>query len=71
MGREISMRQIKEQQKFPGKELNEMEAIKIPGTEFKSMVIRILKGLGGRMNDLGEELNKEPFVSRPPTCHPD
>ena len=39
------MPQMKEQEKSPEKELNEMEANKLPDTEFKTMVIRMLKEL--------------------------
>ena len=42
------MPQMKEQEKSPEKELNEMEANKLPDTEFKTMVIRMLKELMGR-----------------------
>ena len=40
------MPQIKEQQKCPQKELNQIEAIKIPNTEFKTMVIGCSRTLG-------------------------
>ena len=47
---------MKKQKKSPEKELNEMEAIKIPDAEFKTMVMRILKDLRVRMDDLSENL---------------
>ena len=37
--------QRKKQEKSPEKELNEMKASKLPDTEFKAMVIRMLKEL--------------------------
>ena len=37
----------------------EMEASKILDTEFKTMVMRMLKDLRGRMDSLNENLNKE------------
>ena len=43
----------------PEKELNKMEATKIPDAEFKTMVIRMLKELRKRMDDLIENLNQE------------
>ena len=46
------MPQIKEQEKSPEKELNEMEVIKLPHRQFKTMVIRML-------NKLSENFNKE------------
>ena len=36
-----------------------MKATKIPDTEFKTVVIRLLKDLRGRMDDLRENLNKD------------
>ena len=39
------------------KELNEMEASKLPDTEFKTMVIMILKGLTD-YKELSENYNK-------------
>ena len=52
------MPQMKEQEKSPEKELNEMEATEIPDVEFKTMVIRMLKNLKGRMDDLSENLKR-------------
>ena len=49
----------KKQEKSPEKELNEMEATKIPVAEFKTMVIRMLKDLRTRMDGLSEHLNNE------------
>ena len=53
------MSQMKEHKKSPEKELNEMEATKIPGEDFKTRVIQMLKDLRGRMDDLSENINKE------------
>ena len=44
MRRQRNRSQMKEQEKSP-EELNEMEASKLPDTEFKTMVIRMLKEL--------------------------
>ena len=46
------MSQMKEQKKSPEKELNEMETSNLPGTEFKTLVVRLLK-------ELSENFNKE------------
>lgn len=46
MERPRKIHQMKEQEKCPEKELNEVEATKIPDTEFKTMVIRMLRILG-------------------------
>ena len=56
-----SMSQVKEQQKFPEKELkdiDEMEATQKPGTESKIMIRRALQDLKGRMDDLSENLKR-------------
>ena len=45
MRRQRNRFQIKEHEKSPEKELNEMEASKLPDTGFKTMVIRMLKEL--------------------------
>ena len=50
---------MKKQEKYPEKELNEMEATKIPDIELKLMVIRMLQDIRRRMDDLSENLNKE------------
>ena len=50
---------MKEQEESSEKELNEMEATKIPNSEFKTIVIRMLKKLRGKMGDLSEKLKKE------------
>ena len=36
-----------------------MEATKIPNVQFKRMVIRMLRDLRGRMDDLSNNLNQE------------
>ena len=42
---------MKEQKKSPGRELNEMEANKLPDTVFKTMVIKILKEISENFNN--------------------
>ena len=53
------MPKMKEQEKFSEKELNEMEATKMPDAECKTMVIMMLKDLRGGMDKLSENLNKD------------
>ena len=53
------MSQIKEQEKTPEKELNDIEARNLPDTEFKTLVTRMLKELRGRIDKLSENFNKE------------
>ena len=58
MGRQRKMFQTK-QEKYSKKELkgiNEMEVTKIPGEDFKTRVIQMLKDLRGRMDDLNKEI---------------
>ena len=49
----------KKLQKSSEKELDEMESTKIPDAEFKTVVIKMLKDIRGRMDDFTENLNKE------------
>ena len=57
MRRPRNMSQMKEK-KSPEKLLNEMKISNLPDTEFKTMVIRMLKGLRGRMDELSENLKR-------------
>lgn len=41
------------------KELNEIEATKIPHAEFKTIVVILLKGLRRKIDDCSESLNKK------------
>ena len=50
--RQKNWSQIKEGDKSPEKELNEIEASKLPDTEFKTMVIRMLKELSENFNQV-------------------
>ena len=52
--RQRNMAQMKEQIKTPEKELNKMEASNLPDAEFKTLVIRMLNELKGRVDELGE-----------------
>ena len=52
------MPQIQKQEKSPEKNLNAMEATKLPDAEFKTMVIKILMELRERMEESSENLNK-------------
>ena len=49
---------MEEQETSPEKELNETETTKIPDTELKKMIKRILKDFRGRM-DMSENLKRE------------
>ena len=50
------MDQVKEQNKTPGKELNETEIANLADTEFKTLVIRILKEVIEYGNNIKEEM---------------
>ena len=53
------MSQTKEQNKAPEKELNKMETSNLPNAGFKTLLIRILNELKGRVDELSENFNKE------------
>ena len=57
MRRQGNMTQLKEQIKTPEKELNKMDRSKLLDTEFKTLVIRMLKELRGRGDELREKFN--------------
>ena len=50
MQKQRNKSQMKKQEKCPEKELNEMEASKLPGTEFKTVVLRMFKELSDNFN---------------------
>ena len=50
------MAQIKEQNKTPKKELNEMEVTNLSDAEFKTLVIRMLKQLTEDSKNIREEI---------------
>ena len=52
MRRQRNMAQVKEQNKTPEKELNKLEISNITDTEFKTLVIRMLKELMGYFNSI-------------------
>ena len=51
-----NMTQVKEQNKTPEKELNKMEITNLSDTEFKTMVIRMLKEISVYSNNIKEEM---------------
>ena len=52
MRRQRNIAQVKEQNKTPGKELNEMEISNLSKAELKTLVIRKLKELIGYFNSI-------------------
>ena len=54
MRRQRNMSQMKEQYKTPEKELNKMEIINLPDTEFKTLVMKMLKELTGYFNSINK-----------------
>ena len=59
MKKQINTFQAREQDKTPGKELNEAEINNLPDKEFKQKVIRMLTDLGRRLDEHNEIINKE------------
>ena len=57
MRRQRNMAQMKEQNKTPEKELNEMEIANLSDAEFKTLVITIFKELVEYGSDIKEEMN--------------
>ena len=52
MRRQINMFQMNKQNKTLEKKLNKMEASNIPDSEFKTLVIKMLSELRGRVDEL-------------------
>ena len=52
MGRQRNMLQVKEQETHPERNLNKVEASNQLDIEFRTMVIRMLKELRGRMDEI-------------------
>ena len=50
---------MKEQDKTPGKDLNKIEASNLLDVEFKTLVIRMLNELRGRVDEVSENFHKE------------
>ena len=50
---------MKGKNKAPEKEFTKMETSNIPDAEFKTLVIRMIKELRGRIDELSEDFNKE------------
>lgn len=52
---------MKEQEKSPEK-INEMEEHNLPDTEFKTIIITMLKELRKKIEELGDNINKDTVV---------
>ena len=52
MRKQRNMAQMKEQIKIPEKELNKMEITNLSDTQFKALVIRMLRELTGYFNSI-------------------
>ena len=53
------MTQMKEQDKFPGKQLNELETGNLPEKEFRIMIVKMIQDLKKRMEKMQEMFAKE------------
>ena len=49
MKRQRAMYQMKEQDKTPGKQLNEVEIDNLPEKEFRIMIVKMIQDLGKKM----------------------
>ena len=56
MRRQSNMAQMKEQNKTPEKELNEMEITDLSDSEFKTLSVRMLRELIGYSNNIKEKM---------------
>ena len=50
---------MKEQDKFPGKQLNELETGNLPEKEFRIMIVKMIQDLKKRMEKMQEMFAKE------------
>ena len=63
MKKERNMAQMKRQIKTPEKEVNEMEISNISDTEFKTLVIRMLKELYDDLNSIKDPVRNEGYTN--------
>ena len=61
--RQRNMAQLKEQNKTPEKELNEMEGSNLPDAEFKTLVIGVLQELGGPQQHKKDPVRNEGYTN--------
>ena len=62
MMRQGNISQMKEQEKSPDKELNEMEASNLPDAEFKTLVLRMFKELSETFNEEIGNVKKDTVI---------
>ena len=55
MRRQRNMAQMKEQNKFPERELNKREISNLSDAEFKTLVIKMVKELSGYFNSIKKD----------------
>ena len=59
MRRQRNTEQMKEQGKNPPEQTNEQEVGSLPEKEFRVMVVKMIKNLGNRMENIQEKFNKD------------
>ena len=59
MKRQRAMYQMKEQDKTPEKQLNEVEIGNLPEKEFRIMIVKMIQDLGKRMRSEERRVGKE------------
>ena len=52
------MHQMKEQEKTPEKQLNEVEIVNLPEKEFRIIIVRMIQDLGKRMEAKNERMQE-------------
>ena len=58
MKRQRAKYQMKEQDKTPEKQLNEVERGNLPGKEFRIMIVKLIQDLGKRMEAKNEKMQE-------------
>ena len=59
MKRQINTTQMKEQTRNTEVQINEEELGKLPGKEFRIMIVKMIKNLENRMEKMQEPMNKD------------
>ena len=62
MKRQRNIIQMKEQTRNTEVQINEEEIGKLPEKEFRKMIIKMIKNLENKMEEMQESVNKESFV---------
>ena len=58
MGQQRNMFQMKEQDKTPEEQLREVEIANLPEKEFRAIIVKMIQGLGKRMDAQNKKLQE-------------